>query len=131
MYQLYLIILGFRISCIPQCGEFLFFLSEDKTILDPGQQFLNVGSREIIPCSLENETNHLRWFNSKHQEINSTSGTRVTAKTNGELTIEDVQVSDGGTYECRGLEYTRYYTIYVNGTVSQLIFTSGQSSLVI
>ena len=94
--------------------------------MDAVVEFLNVGSDEIIRCSLKNETNHIRWFNNKHQEINSTSGTRITAKTNGELIIENVQLSDGGTYECRGLEYTRYYTIYINGTVGQLIFTSGQ-----
>jgi len=108
-------ILGFRISYILQCGEHKFFLSEDKKILDASREFLDVGSREIIRCFLKNETNHIRWFNNKHQEINSTSGTRMTAKQNGELTIENVQLSDGGTYECRGLEYTRYYTIYVNG----------------
>ena len=55
----------------------------------------------------------------------------MTAKPNGELIIKKVQFSDGGTYECRGLEYARYYTIYVNGTVGQLTFTNGQSSLVI
>jgi len=92
-----------------------FFLSENKTVLDAKREFLDVGSLEIIPCSLENEANHIRWFNNKHQEINSTSGTRMTATQNGELTIKNVQLSDGGTYECRGLEHTRYYTIYVNG----------------
>ena len=90
-----------------------------------------VDSSETIPCSLKNETNHLRWFNNKHQEINSTSETGMTAKPNGELIIKKVQFSDGGTYECRGLEYARYYTIYVNGTVGHLTFTNGQSSLVI
>ena len=117
-------------TSVPQCGELLVFLSDNKTILDADREFLNVNSREIIPCSLKDETNHIRWFNNKRQEINSTSGTRMTAKPNGELTIENVQLRDGGTYECRGLKYTRYYTIYVNGTVGQLIFTSGQSSLV-
>ena len=123
---------GFRISCIPQFGELLFFLSEDKTILEAKREVLNVGRSEKISCILiKNETNHVLWFNNKHQVINSTSGTRMTAKSNGELFIKNVQLSDGGTYECRGLEYTRYYTIYVNGTVGQLIITSGQSSLVI
>ena len=122
---------GFRISCMPQFGELLFFLSEDKTILEARREVLNVGRSEQISCILENETNHVLWFNNKHQVINSTSGTRMTAKSNGELFIKNVQLSDGGTYECRGLEYTRYYTIYVNGTVGQLIITSGQSSLVI
>ena len=118
-------------TSVPQCGELLVFLSDNKTILDAVREYLNVNSRENIPCSLEDETNHIRWFNNKRQEINSTSGTRITANPNGTLTIKNVQLSDGGTYECRGLEYTRYYTIYVNGTVGQLIITSSQSSLVI
>ena len=51
--------------------------------------------------------------------INSTSGARVKANKNGELIINNVQLSDGGTYECRGLEYTKYFTIYVNGMLSE------------
>jgi len=82
--------------------------------LEVSREFLDVESWEIIRCSLENETTYIRWFNNKHQEVNSTSGTRLTAN-NGELAIKNVQLSDGGTYECRGLEYIRYYTIYVNG----------------
>ena len=118
-------------TSVPQCGKLLVFLSDNKTILDAGQEILDVNSRETIPCFLKDETNHIRWFNNKRQEINSTSGTRMRAEANGKLIIENVQLSDGGTYECRGLEYTRYYTIYVNGTVGQLIITSSKSSLVI
>ena len=112
---------GFRISCIPQCGELLFFLSEGKIILDTIRVVLNVGSPASIVC-LKNETNHKRWFNNKQQEIYSTPGKRITAKANGELIIENVQLSDGGTYECRGLEYTRYYTIYVNGKPNDYVY---------
>ena len=83
-------------------------------MLNAVQLEFNVESTEIIFCSLENDTTYIRWFNNKHQEVNSTSGTRLTAN-NGELTIENIQLSDGGTYECKGLEYIRYYTIYVNG----------------
>ena len=83
-------------------------------MLNAGQLEFNVGSSESILCSLENETSYIRWFNSKHQEVSSTSGTRQTTKS-GKLTIDNIQLSDGGTYECRGLEYVRYYTIYVNG----------------
>ena len=115
-----------------QCAQQESFLSEGKIVLNPVREFLDVGKTETIRCSLENETNYISWFvNNRLQEVNSTSETRVNANSNGELTITNVQLSDGGTYECRGLEYTRYYTIYVNGTVGQLIFTSGQSSLVI
>jgi len=89
------------------------FLSEGKIALNADQLEFNVGSSERIVCSLENETSYIRWFNNKHQEVNSTSGTRLTAN-NGGLAIKNIQLSDGGAYECRGLEYIRYYTIYVN-----------------
>ena len=83
-------------------------------MLNADEREFNVGSSESILCSLENETSYLRWFNNKHQEVNSTSGTRQMTNS-GKLTIKSIQLSDGGTYECRGLEYVRYYTIYVNG----------------
>ena len=82
--------------------------------MNADQLEFNVHSSESIQCSLENETSYISWFNNKDQEINYTSGTRLTAN-NGKLTIKNIQLSDGGTYECRGLEYIRYYTIYVNG----------------
>ena len=31
------------------------------------------------------------------------------------LKIKNLQLHDGGTYECRGAGYTRFYTVYVNG----------------
>jgi len=88
------------------------------------REFLDVGKSETIRCSLENETKHISWFDNKNQEIlNPTSETRMKANKNGELTIKNVELSDGGTYECRGLEYTRYYTIYVNGRLNDYFFT--------
>ena len=84
-------------------------------MLDPAQLEFNVESTDSIRCDLKSESRHLRWFNNKHQEANSTSETRIMASKNGELTIKNIQLSDGGTYECRGLEHIRYYTIYVNG----------------
>ena len=101
-----------------QCiSHISFYLSENKTVLNPRQVEFNIGSSESILCSLENETNYIRWFNNKHQEVNSTSGTRQTTNSS-KLTIKNIQLSDRGTYECRGLEYVRYYTIYVNGRQS-------------
>ena len=98
------------------------YLSEDKTVLDSDQLEFNVDSTESILCTLENETSYIRWFNNKQQEVNSTSETRLTANKNGKLTIKNIQLSDGGTYECRGLEYTRYYTVYVNGRSTFFLF---------
>ena len=86
-------------------------------MLEPSTHVFDVGKTETIRCSLKkNETNYISWFvNNRLLENNSTSESRVNANKNGVLIIRNVQLSDGGTYECRGLEYTQYYTIYVNG----------------
>ena len=79
------------------------------------QQFLDINDNWEIGCSL-NETTVIGWFiNGKHQQVSFTSGKRIRVKENGNLIIEKVQLTDGGTYECRGLKYAKYYTIYVNG----------------
>ena len=84
-------------------------------MLKAEREVLDFGTSETIHCSLPEETNDIKWFNNKRQVVSSTSKGRMKANKNGALTIKDVQLSDGGTYECRGLENTRYYTIYVNG----------------
>ena len=84
-------------------------------MLKAEREVLDLGTSETIPCSLQEETHYIRWFNNKQEEVSSTSKGRMTANKKGQLTVNDVQLSDGGTYECRGLENTQYYTIYVNG----------------
>ncbi|KAJ7377505.1 hypothetical protein OS493_028488 [Desmophyllum pertusum] len=74
---------------------------------------MDIGSKEKFRCSLQNETNLIRWYNSAGQELNS--GGRIKAFSDGTFAIQRVELSDGGTYQCRGLEYIQYYTIYVNG----------------
>jgi len=106
---------GFKILCISQYAKRKSFLLENKTVLKAEREVLDLGTSETISCSLPEETHYIRWFNNKQEEVRSTSKGRMTANKNGQLTINDVQLSDGGTYECRGLENTQYYTIYVNG----------------
>ena len=45
----------------------------------------------------------------------NSSSKRVKTTEDGKLVIENVQLSDGGTYECLRLEYVQYYTVYING----------------
>ena len=92
------------------------FLSENKEVLGREQLVFDIDSTEKLYCSIQNQTNYIRWFiNGDSQEVNSTTGKRIKATENGELSIEKVQLSDGGTYECQRLQYVQYYTIYVNG----------------
>ena len=90
-------------------------ITENRKVLLGEQLVFDIGSIETVQCSLPNETKHIKWLNSRDEEINSTSGARVKAFPNGTLIINNVQLSDGGTYGCKGLQYTRYYTVYING----------------
>ena len=91
-------------------------------MLPKEQLVVDIDSIETIQCSLQNETQYFKWLNSKDEEINSTSEARVNASPNGELVISNVQQSDGGTYQCQGLEYTRYYILYVNGRLNSCLY---------
>lgn len=75
---------------------------------------MDIGSSETVQCSLENETSYIKWYDDAGRVLKSNSGGRIEV-TGGTLTINNVKLSDGGTYQCRGLTYTRFYTIYVNG----------------
>ena len=93
--------------------------SENKQVLPGKPHVFEIDSSETIRCYLQNETNFIRWFiNGKQQEVNSTSGDRVRVGEKSELIVDKVQLSDGGTYECRGVKYAKYYTIYVNGKLN-------------
>lgn len=76
---------------------------------------MDIGSKETFRCTLKNETTLIRWYNSTGQVSNSASGGRIKTFRNGTFTIESVKLSDGGIYQCKGLKYTQYYTIYVDG----------------
>lgn len=85
-------------------------------MLEKKQLSFDIDSRETVRCSIKNKTRFIKWFiNNKLLEANSTSGTRIRVEENVKLSIDKVQLSDGGTYECRELEYAKYYIVYVNG----------------
>ena len=78
---------------------------------------MEVGSKENFRCTLRNET-LIRWYNSTGQELSAAPGGRVRVFRNGTFAIERVELSDGGTYQCKGEEYIMYYTFYVNGKLN-------------
>ena len=77
---------------------------------------MDIGSSETVACSLQNETEYIKWYDGVDRELKSTPEKKIEVS-GGTLIINNIQLSDGGTYQCRGLTYTRLYTIYVNGRV--------------
>ena len=58
--------------------------------------YFDIGSREKLHCSIQNKTNHARWvINGLKLEITNSSSRRIRAEDNGDLVINDVQLSDG------------------------------------
>ncbi|XP_027035864.1 vascular endothelial growth factor receptor 3-like isoform X5 [Pocillopora damicornis] len=89
----------------------------------------DVGNNEILHCSIRNKTRFARWFiNGQKVQRNTSSSKRVKTKGDGELVIENVQLSDGGTYECLIEEYVQYYTVYINARFTEN--TRDQQSLI-
>ena len=78
----------------------------------------NLGSTDTVKCSFkkenQNEREMVKWYEigTTVRELKSEGRIEVNGVT---LTIKNVQLHDGGTYECRGVGYTRFYTVYVNG----------------
>ena len=87
-------------------------------MLERRHHVCDLESTETVTCStVESDFNqNISWYN---------GGTNVKIKTGGRielnglsLKINNVQLDDARTYECRGASRTRFYTIYVNGEYS-------------
>ena len=92
------------------------FLSENKQVMGRKELFFDIGSNENLYCAILNKTSFAMWIiNGKKMQNITSPSERVKTKKDGELVIENVQLSDGGTYECHRLEYVQYYTVYING----------------
>ena len=88
-------------------------------MLESRHHVCDLESTETVTCStnVEGDSNQsISWYNASTNDKIKT-GSRI--KVDGlSLKINNVQLGDAGTYECRGASSTRFYTIYVNGEYS-------------
>ena len=95
------------------------FFSENRTVLEKKHHVCDLESTETVKCSNKvpaGISQNISWYNGS-TGVKIKSGGRI--ELNGHfLKISNVQLDDAGTYECRGLFSTRFYTIYVNSEFS-------------
>ncbi|XP_074608769.1 scavenger receptor cysteine-rich domain-containing group B protein-like [Acropora palmata] len=91
---------------------------KNRTVLEKKHHVCDLQSTETVKClKVKPELNQgISWYHGS-TSVKIKSGGRI--EVNGfSLKINNVQLDDAGTYECRGVSSTRFYTIYVNGKYS-------------
>ena len=101
------------------CFLFCFVFSENITMLERKHHVCDLESTYTVKCLNKDTTDrgqNISWY-SGGTGVKIRSGGRI--ELNGlSLKINNVHLDDAGTYECRGVSSTRFYTIYVNGEFS-------------
>ncbi|XP_044176617.1 hemicentin-2-like [Acropora millepora] len=94
--------------------QWLHSSAENRTVLENKHLICDLESTETVKCSNEDSSQigqNIAWYNTTGVKIKS--GGRI--ELNGlSMKISNIQLDDAGTYECRGVISTRFYTIYVN-----------------
>ena len=89
-------------------------------MLEKKHHVCDLGSTETVKCSkVESKLGqNISWYNSS-TGVKIKSGDRIELN-DLSLKINNVQLDDAGTYECRGVSSTRFLTIYVYGKFSDV-----------
>ena len=87
-------------------------------MLEKKHHVCDLKSTETVKClKVKRELNQtISWYRGS-TGVKMESDGRIEVNDHS-LKINNVQLDDAGTYECRGVSSTRFYTIYVNGKYS-------------
>ena len=102
-----------------------FFFAGNRNVLEQKHHVCDLESSETVRCSARVESP----FNQSISWYNGSTGVKIKSRGRIELNglslkINNVQLHDAGTYECRGESSTRFYTIYVNSEYSLFSYCS-------
>ncbi|XP_044180575.1 fibroblast growth factor receptor 3-like isoform X2 [Acropora millepora] len=101
-------------NCTDNIGAQALCEPKKRTVLEKKHHVCDLGSTETLKCSMPGSQlgQSISWYNG-FTGVKIKSGGRI--ELNGlSLKIKNVQLDDAGTYECRGVSSTRFYTVYVN-----------------
>ena len=107
------------IGNIFESQHFFFFISENISVLETKHHVCDLSSSETVKCSYQD----LTWHGQNIAWYDVSTGVKIKSRGRIELNglflkINNIQLDDARTYECRGLSSTRFYTIYVNSEFS-------------
>ncbi|XP_015769364.1 PREDICTED: hemicentin-2-like [Acropora digitifera] len=101
--------------CVDNIGAQAFCKPKNRKVLEMKHHVCDLESTEIVKCSPKVKSllsQNISWYKSI-TDVKIKSEGRI--ELNGLfLKIKNIQLDDAGTYECRGLSSSRFYTIYVN-----------------
>ncbi|XP_044176594.1 hemicentin-2-like [Acropora millepora] len=108
---------GKHVECVDDIGAQALCVPKNRIVLEKKHHICDLESTETMKClNPSGISQNISWYNGS-TGVKIKSGGRIELNSFS-LTINSIQLDDAGTYECRGVFstwfYTQFYTIYVN-----------------